>query len=148
MTWQIESNAGVILGEYEGETAEVALDAVARDAGYRSHADSCEVLGTPTDDWTSDRFAFRRGSIGLLVTEVYHLEYLSDDGQWCSPGDPSACKFTSREDGEDAAATLDSYGLQGVAAWRVWSGTRPATSYADQERARRAAYARRNETEQ
>lgn len=69
-TWTITSSAGAELGTYEGDTAEAALDAMARDAGYKSHADACEVTGSGTDDWTSDRFAFRGGSIGLLVAEA------------------------------------------------------------------------------
>lgn len=38
--YRITSSAGVELGIYEGETAEEALDAMARDAGYESEADS------------------------------------------------------------------------------------------------------------
>lgn len=32
------TNSGLVLGAYEGETAEEALDAMARDAGYSSYA--------------------------------------------------------------------------------------------------------------
>lgn len=32
------TNSGIVLGAYEGETAEQALDAMARDAGYPSYA--------------------------------------------------------------------------------------------------------------
>jgi hypothetical protein len=45
-TWRIENRtSGVVLGEYEGETAEDALDAMARDAGYADHAEGTEVSG-------------------------------------------------------------------------------------------------------
>lgn len=42
-TWRIESEAGVVLGDYEGEDEADALDAYARDAKY---ADYLEVRAT------------------------------------------------------------------------------------------------------
>ena len=68
--WTIESSSGAVLGAYPGATAEEALDAMARDAGYRSRADQCAATGDAPDDWTSDAGVFRRGSIGLLVRRV------------------------------------------------------------------------------
>lgn len=39
-TWTIENTtSGLVLGTYEGATAADALDAMARDAGYRDYAD-------------------------------------------------------------------------------------------------------------
>lgn len=70
LEWTITSSAGVKLGTYLGATAEEALDALARDAGYTSHADACAATGEAPDDWTSDAFTFRRGSVGLLVQQV------------------------------------------------------------------------------
>lgn len=43
--WQITSSAGVDMGIYEAETAADALDAMARDAGYKSQADAAEQVG-------------------------------------------------------------------------------------------------------
>lgn len=40
--WKITSAAGVEMGVYEGETADEALDAMARGAGYESQADAVE----------------------------------------------------------------------------------------------------------
>ena len=42
--YRIENTrSGVVLGEYEGDTAENALDTMARDAGYADYAACCEV---------------------------------------------------------------------------------------------------------
>jgi hypothetical protein len=40
--WQVTSSAGVDMGVYEGETPADALDAMARDAGYKSQADATD----------------------------------------------------------------------------------------------------------
>lgn len=48
-TWTIENAvSGLVLGEWEGETAADALDAMARDAGYRDYADL--QVRVPADD--------------------------------------------------------------------------------------------------
>lgn len=42
--WRIENTiSGAILGEYEGATAEEALDTMAREAGYRTYAECDRV---------------------------------------------------------------------------------------------------------
>lgn len=48
-------NSGHVLGVYEGETEEAALDAMAKDAGYSSYAAIPEEVGSAED---------------LIVTEV------------------------------------------------------------------------------
>lgn len=40
--YRITSEAGVNLGTYEGETEQDALDAMARDAGYKSQEDAID----------------------------------------------------------------------------------------------------------
>lgn len=44
-TFQIISSAGVDMGQYKGANAAEALDAMARDAGYRDQADAAETAG-------------------------------------------------------------------------------------------------------
>jgi hypothetical protein len=36
-------SSGVVLGDYEGETADDAVEAMARDAGYDSYRDMCSI---------------------------------------------------------------------------------------------------------
>lgn len=44
--FQIVSSAGVDMGTFEAPTKEAALEAMARDAGYRDYAHACEVTGS------------------------------------------------------------------------------------------------------
>jgi hypothetical protein len=44
-TYRIISSAGVNMGTFEGATEAEALDAMARDAGYRDSAEAAEVAG-------------------------------------------------------------------------------------------------------
>jgi len=54
----VQTTSGVILGIYEGETAEQALDAMAQDAGYSTYEESLAVTGETREDDT------------LVVTEI------------------------------------------------------------------------------
>jgi hypothetical protein len=54
-TYRISSRAtGTILGDYRGELIADAIEAYARDAGYRSFADLCATLGVTDDEATND----------------------------------------------------------------------------------------------
>jgi hypothetical protein len=50
-SYQIISTAtGTDLGTYEAHDEQCALEAMARDAGYRSHADLLDATGSSADD--------------------------------------------------------------------------------------------------
>lgn len=54
MKWKITQTAtGVDMGVYEGETEQDALDTMARDAGYRDHADACSIYEDGSDGGAS-----------------------------------------------------------------------------------------------
>lgn len=44
------TTTGQTIGDYEADSPRAALDAMARDAGYRDFADSCLSLGTDGDE--------------------------------------------------------------------------------------------------
>ena len=46
--------SGVFLGTYRGDTASDALDAMARDAGYESFAECCDVVGDDGSDMEAE----------------------------------------------------------------------------------------------
>lgn len=49
--WKIWNTAsGIFLGVFEAEDVDGALDALARDAGYRDYDHMCEVVGPDSDD--------------------------------------------------------------------------------------------------
>ena len=54
--YQIESTDAVLFGIYEAESEEMALEALARDAGYATYAIACEASSVDADE--------------ILVTEI------------------------------------------------------------------------------
>lgn len=47
--WTITSSAGMDMGDYLAETADLAIEAMHRDAGYASSADAAQALGTTVE---------------------------------------------------------------------------------------------------
>ena len=47
-------STGAVLGTYEGETPADAIEAMHRDAGYRSTLDAAETLGVAVDELVAD----------------------------------------------------------------------------------------------
>ena len=54
--YQIESTNGIIFGVYEAESEQMALEALARDAGCATYAIACEAFSVDEDE--------------ILVTEI------------------------------------------------------------------------------
>ena len=69
-SFKITSNQGIDFGAFPAETPLGALDKLAQEAGCADHAAACAALDSSTNDWTTDGFAFKAGTIGLLVVEV------------------------------------------------------------------------------
>ena len=53
-TYRIVSSAGIDLGTFDAATPEAALDALAVEAGYRSHNDACDVTGDDPAAWKTE----------------------------------------------------------------------------------------------
>jgi hypothetical protein len=54
-TYKIENTvSGQVLGAYQARDENAALDAMARDAGYKDFADSCRVLSRTEEEGRED----------------------------------------------------------------------------------------------
>lgn len=61
--WRVVSRDGVIMGIYPGITSWDALDAMARDAGYRSQADAIARGIAPFNGWCiAEEIGAKRGA--------------------------------------------------------------------------------------
>jgi len=94
--WTIEnSRTGMVMGTYKGATEAEALDAMARDAGYRDYAEACEVSAgeltvTPAIDIELIIERINAGAFGHRIIEAgagWDSNYLWEDRdtRLCSP---------------------------------------------------------------
>ena len=106
--WSIENRvSGVELGVYEGETREAALDAMARDAGYRDYAEACEVSAgeltvTPATDIELIIERFNEGAYGYRIIDAgagWDSKYLWEDrdSSLCSPAPTKDIRATAAQ---------------------------------------------------
>ena len=66
-TFIITTRDGVNLGGFEAETPSKALNAMARDAGFRTYEHECAYTKRDPKSWTTSREQFSSGNFWLLV---------------------------------------------------------------------------------
>jgi hypothetical protein len=95
--------SGADLGTYEADSREAALDAMARDAGYESHAAAREATGTDGTDL----------DVSIAPSKfAIECRHASGSSHWAV--EPECADFASREEAEEAMASLEEEDEEGA----------------------------------
>ena len=111
VSYRISSRtSGAVLGVYQGATADDAIAAMHRDAGYASSEAAADALGTTTDALRAD--------LAAVPATVYRIApSTTRDFDLAGPGN----KFATYEDALAAAEAMDvTCPVEGDDEWHVW----------------------------
>jgi hypothetical protein len=112
--YRIESEAGIVMGIYEGADEAEALDAYARDAGYADYAEVRATVGgaVTVHEVTADDEARDRGRLENLRRAVAE----SGDDWEREATARTALALALRESGDEAGATEQVEAVRAIAA--------------------------------